>query len=130
MSLKKTGVILSEAKNLINKKGNKLYMEKLKNSDTHHLNYFYYGVPFTGSLGGLYGMQYKISRDPMVNIFYDAKERENPDACLLGEVWRGPLAHDNVDPEEITSKKFEFTDEGKEELVNWLNEIYEKEYKR
>ncbi len=105
-------------------------MDKLKNSDTHHLNFFDYGVPFTGSMGGIFGMQFRITRDPMVNTIYDKVERENPDARLLGEVWIGPLAYDKMDPEEITSKKFPFTEEGKAELVDWLNEIYEKEYKK
>lgn len=105
-------------------------MDKLKNSDTHHLNFFDYGVPFTGSLGGLFGMQFRITRDPMVNLIYNKDERDNPDARLVGEVWAGPLAYSNMAPEDITSKRFAFTEEGKEELVNWLNEIYEKEYKR
>lgn len=46
------------------------------------------------------------------------------EATLETTVWKGPFAFDTTTEEKIT-KEFPFTEEGRLELVEWLNAMYE-----
>lgn len=82
----------------------------------HSLEFFKAGGVYTGSDQLL---RYKISRIG-----------EKPDFMFEGRFWKGPYASDLQPEEAFTVKTFDFTEEGKEECVRWINETWmEKEEK-
>lgn len=77
----------------------------------HTLEFFKAGGVYTGTDKML---RYKISRIG-----------EKPDFQLEGRIWKGPFASD-VQPEEaFTIRTFAFSEEGKAECVQWMNEEHE-----
>lgn len=75
------------------------------------LNFFAYGGKYSGEHAG---MRYLIKR-----------EGEKPDFVLLANIWQGPYASCSIAKEKISSKEFEFSEEGRIELINWLKIQYE-----
>ena len=68
---------------------------------------FYKKERFTGSYKG---MRYRIQKDTL-----DEAE------IFLAHVWPGPYNFDSTEDALKTSASFPFTEEGKEEMVAWLN---------
>ncbi len=77
-----------------------------------NFNFYTYKEPFTGSDKG---MRYRVSM-----LAKGSKENEEDlfEAC----VWPEPFAEVFTEEEKKTYKSFPFTEEGKEEVVKWLNE--------
>ena len=64
--------------------------------------------------GGYKGMRYMLKNagDGEMNVF----------------AWPEPLCYAKAEKETMIKKQFPLTNEGKEEAVNWLNEIYEEKF--
>lgn len=83
----------------------------IKKDEIMPLNYFAYGGVYSASHRG---MHYILKRNG-----------EKPDYVLEASVWRGPYASTVVPEDEITSYKFEFTEEGRLDAIKWILEQYE-----
>ena len=70
--------------------------------------------PYTGSKGG---MRYRIEKK---------EEGEAPDIkkSLKVFVWKTPFSFDNTAETEMKSEEFEFSDEGIEKILEFLNKNY------
>ena len=60
--------------------------------------------------GGYKGMRYML--------------KKSGDETMEVSIWPEPLCYAKADKETMIKKEFPLTGEGKEEAVNWLNEIY------
>lgn len=90
----------------------------IKENDIYSLIHYEYGLPYSGDYNG---MRYRIARNPLERVF---GKKEKGEATLETTVWKGPFAFDTTTEEKIT-KKFPFSEEGRLELVEWLNTMYE-----
>ena len=88
----------------------------IKKEQILSLEYYNYGGVFTGSL---LGMRYRVEK---------VKEEDN--AFFVVHVWEEPYNYDITPHEEMKMKKFSFSDEGAQNVVDWLNLLYEEEYKK
>jgi hypothetical protein len=66
--------------------------------------------------GSLQGMRYRLS-----------KEGESPDLKLKITIWPEPYCYQVTKEELKQTTEFEFSKEGKNQAVDWLNEQYEKQ---
>ena len=82
--------------------------------------FFQYGKPYTGSLKG---MHFKIAREPLENTFFNKDPHKDDGAFLRVTLWRGPYSCEAT-TEEKTVKDFEYSDEGRTAVINWLDECY------
>lgn len=82
--------------------------------DILNLN-FYKKERFTGSY---LGMRYLIQKE---------KDGEGEDAadCLCVYAWPGPYTFSNTSDEKKASAHFPFSDDGRHQVVDWLNALYE-----
>ncbi len=64
--------------------------------------------------GGYKGMRYMFMK--------------NGKETMEVSVWPEPLCYAKADKESMIKKEFPLTIEGKEEAVNWLNEIYKEKF--
>ena len=82
--------------------------------DILNLN-FYKKERFTGSY---LGMRYLIQKE---------KDGDGEDAtdCLCAYAWPGPYIFSNTPDEKKVSARFPFSDEGRHQVVDWLNDLYE-----
>ncbi len=88
------------------------------------LNYYRYGEAYFGSCRG---MRYRLAADPLKRL----KPMEAPDGLeLLATVWPEPFAYGKADPEQMTSEKFDFSEEGLEAAVKWIKERYSADSER
>lgn len=92
---------------------------EIERSDIHHFRYFEYGEAFYGSHKG---MRYRISIEPLENIFF-IKPEERGVHSIKAWAWPEPLNFASAKDKE--SKEFDFSEEGVVEAVGWLNEQYE-----
>ena len=74
-------------------------------------NFFKYGGIYTG---GHKGMRYKIERTG-----------EKPDYVLNVLIWQGPYASTAMKEEDITAKKFEYSEEGRSSAIQWIQDMYD-----
>lgn len=87
----------------------------IQKSDILTLHFFDYKMSFTGSCQK---MRYRITK-----VEHEIEEGIK-EAKLLATIWFGPYAYDHTDDSEKISEEFSFTMEGKDALVDWLNEQY------
>ena len=66
-------------------------------------NFFSYGGTYSGDHNG---MRYMIKRTG-----------KKPEFMLDALVWRGPFASSAVNPDDITTKQFEYSEEGRKEAM-------------
>lgn len=92
----------------------------IKENEIYSLIHYEYGVPYSGELGG---MRYRIARNPLERVF---GKKDKGEAFLEAIIWRGPFSFDTTQEEKIT-KLFDFSEEGRIALVEWLNEEYNKQ---
>lgn len=64
--------------------------------------------------GGYKGMRYMI--------------KNCGEGMMETSVWPEPLCYAKADKETMIKKQFPLTNEGKEEAVNWLNELYKEKF--
>ena len=87
----------------------------IKKEQILSLEYYNYGGIFTGSLRG---MRYRVE-----------KVKEEDGTCFMVHTWKEPYGYDVTPKEDMKMKKFIFSDEGAQKVVEWLNLLYEEEYK-
>ncbi len=88
------------------------------------LNYYRYGEAYFGSSRG---MRYRLAADPLNRL----KPGQQPDGLeLMATVWPEPFAYGKADPEEMTSEKFPFSEEGLNEAVKWIQTRYDTDAER
>ncbi|MDK2807573.1 MAG: hypothetical protein PWP24_306 [Clostridiales bacterium] len=63
--------------------------------------------------GSKKGMRYRLERIG-----------EKPDFQIKVSVWPEPFCFDKTEETKITSQIFSFDEDGKNQIVDWLNEIY------
>lgn len=64
--------------------------------------------------GGYQGMRYMI--------------KNGGDGMMEVSVWPEPLCYAKADKESMIKKQFPLTEDGKEEAVNWLNELHAEQF--
>jgi len=88
------------------------------------LNHYRYGEAFFGSYRG---MRYRLASDPFKRLRPD----ESAEGMgLVATVWPEPWSYASTDPSLMISEHFDFTKEGYEQAVAWLNEQYDKDPER
>ena len=75
---------------------------------------FYKKEKFTGSF---LGMRYRIEKA--------AKEGDDATDVFLATVWPGPYSYASTPDEKKTMETFPFTADGKQQVVDWLNEQWQ-----
>lgn len=80
--------------------------------DVLNLNYY----KKTSFSGWVNGMRFLIKREQ--------PEEEGADAIFHAWVWPGPFIFDLTPDEKKIDRTAPFSDEGKQEIVDWLNDIY------
>ncbi|MCR5785598.1 MAG: GNAT family acetyltransferase [Eubacterium sp.] len=89
--------------------------KRIESNDVFSFNYYTYKEPFTGSFNG---MRYKISRE----------EKEEGEAFFKVITWPEPYC-ESATPDELKEyAEFDFDENGKEEAVDYLNDVWEREY--
>lgn len=72
-----------------------------------------YAQPVTGSCNG---MRYKIVHP---------KPSEGEENLIYVDVWPGPWCYEATDEENITKNSFEYSREGYDRMLAYLNELYD-----
>ena len=85
----------------------------IKNSDVFNIN-FYKKEKFYGSLKK---MRYRIAKIETEDV-----------KGLLVTVWPGPYNYDTTEDALKQSKEFAFSNDGLKAAVEWLNDVWQKEY--
>ena len=80
------------------------------------LEFYNYKGIFSGSLKG---MRYRIEK---------IKQEDETDKFLVS-VWDEPYSFDATPEEKIVQKEIVFSEEGRGEVVKWLNQYYLENYK-
>lgn len=88
--------------------------KKLRRDQILSLEYYNYKGIFTGSMKA---MRYRIEK---------IEEEENK--FFLVHIWQGPYNFDVTSKEEMRKKEFPFTEEGAEEVTDWINKIFENNF--
>lgn len=83
------------------------------------LEFYNYKGIFTGSLKG---MRYKIQKK------IEKNEAEEEISKFEVFAWPEPYNFETTEEALIVKKEFEFSEEGKKEVVNWLNTHYQEQY--
>ena len=81
---------------------------QIKDTDIYKLNYFTYNRAFTGSYGN---MRYRLVR----------KKVGDEEAVLSAEVYPQPYCWEETEDEKKQIRDFAFTEEGRSEMIEWLN---------
>ena len=83
------------------------------------LNHYRYGEAFFGSFRG---MRYRLAADPFKRL----RPGESTEGMqLIATVWPEPWSYAGTDPSLMVSEHFDFSEEGYERSVAWLNDQYE-----
>lgn len=80
----------------------------IEDTDIYKLNYFTYKKPFTGSRGN---MRYRIIR-----------QEKDGEPVLSAAVYPQPYCWEETEEEKKQCKEFPFTEEGRKEMIRWLNQ--------
>ena len=89
----------------------------ITNDDILNMN-FYKKEKFTGSY---LGMRYLIQKDSVESEAAEGKDPVKTD-IFRATNWPGPYNYATTPDEKKTSRTFPFTPEGKQQVVDWLNE--------
>lgn len=92
----------------------------VKIEDILPYNFFQYGSPFIGECKG---MHFRIARSPLENVVFNHDPHKNDEALFDVCVWRGPFNYEKTDQEKIQIT-FPFTEEGRLQAIDWINERY------
>lgn len=68
--------------------------------------------------GSMKGMRYRLE-----------KTGEKPEEKILVYIWPEPLCFEKTEAEKKVKKEFAFSEEGKEQIVQWLNQKYQEKKK-
>lgn len=90
--------------------------------DLFHLEYYEYGEAYFGSCGK---MRFRVAREPLENVHFTPVDKRAP-AVLLATIWPGPYSYAATTDDKKTSREFEVSSEGLEQITAWLNEEADK----
>jgi len=93
----------------------------IKKSNFFNFNHYNYGEAYFGSYKG---MRYRLARNPLKNVIFIPIDQRG-EAHLEASVWSEPYAYAMTDKDKITTKEFEFTQDGFDKAIDWINEQYE-----
>lgn len=96
-------------------------LTKILNKDSYGLTWYEHAQPYFGSYRG---MRYRIARSPMEDVFLTPPDQKG-EAEFEVIIWPEPFCFEATEDEKKTTKTFPFTVEGKEQMIDWLNEQYE-----
>lgn len=97
---------------------------KIKNKDSYGITWYEHAQPYLGSHRG---MRFRIARNPMEDVALAPPEKKG-DAVFEAIIWPEPFCFEATPEDKKTRKTFPFDIEGKEQMIAWLNEQYEKRY--
>lgn len=95
-------------------------------TDIFSFRYFDYGEAFHGSYRG---MRYRIGREPLEKVFGKSEE-EKAQGNIRVYVWPEPFSFDKTSDEKKIFSDFEYSDEGVEAAIEFLNSTWESDYAR
>lgn len=101
-------------------------MSKIESLTSFKLKFYEYGEEYSGSFKG---MRYKIVADPCEVMWFKSPE-DKAGHRLIAWAWPDKFSFFHTPDEEKISKEFPFSQEGKEEAVEWLNQIYIEKYSK
>lgn len=104
-------------KKILKEKADREEIEMLNKNKILSLEFYNYKGIFSGSMKG---MRYRIEKI----------KKDDESANFLVSVWDEPYSYDATPKENILTKEIEFSEEGREEVVNWLNQHYKEGYSR
>ena len=88
--------------------------------DALNLNY-YKKTTFTGWMNG---MRFLIKREePVIKEATEDTPEEKGEPIFHAWIWPGPYIFDLTDDSKKTDNTFPFTDDGKKQCVDWINEV-------
>ena len=88
--------------------------------DALNLNY-YKKTTFTGWMNG---MRFLIKREePVIKEATEDTPEEKGEPIFHAWIWPGPYIFDLTDDSKKTANTFPFTDDGKKQCVDWINEV-------
>ena len=93
----------------------------LKKGDLLNIGYYDYGQYFTGSLDGL---RFRLGRDPLEKVNFTPKDKRG-EAKLKLTVWPEPFSFDHTEDDKKKDRYFDYTSEGLDEAVEFLNNVAE-----
>lgn len=99
---------------------------KIENKDSYGLTWYEHAQPYYGSHRG---MRFRIARQPMENVALVPADKKG-EATFQVIIWQEPYCFEETPEEQKTTESFPFTEEGKEQLVAWLNEQYREQFDR
>ncbi|MCM1158230.1 MAG: hypothetical protein NC300_09320 [Bacteroidales bacterium] len=99
-------------------------IKKIENRDSYGITYYEHGQPYLGSHRG---MRFRLARNPMEDVALMPEEKKG-DAVFEATIWPEPFCYEATPEEQKTTKTFPFNPEGKEQMIDWLNEQYEARY--
>lgn len=79
---------------------------------------FKYALPYTGSCNG---MRYRIVHP---------KPAEGEENLIYVDIWSGPLCYEKADSSTFIKKTFEYSLEGYNEILPYLNSVYSRDKKK
>lgn len=93
----------------------------VKVKDLFSITHFEYGEPYYGSFDG---MRFRVAREPMENVHFIPVDKRGH-ATLHAQAWPEPFGYAAADPDTMLSHDADFTQEGLEQTVAWLNEVHD-----
>lgn len=81
------------------------------------IDHYEYGEPFYGSYKSV---SYRLAIEPLENVHWTPVDRRG-DIKLRAYVWPGPWSFDNTEEADREFRDFEYSAEGLEEAVRWID---------
>ena len=94
---------------------------RIENKASYGITWYEHAQPYFGSHRG---MRFRLARNPMEDVSLTPADKKG-EAVSEAIVWPEPFSFDNTPDEQKTSKTFSFDEEGKLQMIDWLNEQYE-----
>ena len=85
----------------------------------YSLNFYEYGEAFFGSDRKL---RYRLALEPLSNVHWTPPDKRG-ELHLKASVWPGPYNYTKTPQEQKKEELFEFTKDGLEEAVAWIQEL-------
>lgn len=86
----------------------------IEENDILSFEHYKKGRPFTGSFKG---MRYRIIKE-------EGSDVDDTDKFRV-DTWPEPLCYEATDNEKITVQRFAFTEDGRKDIIEYLNDRYE-----
>lgn len=93
----------------------------IENKDSYGISWYEHGQPYLGSHRG---MRFRLSRNPMDDVALAPPDKKG-EAVFEAIIWPEPFCFEATPDEQKTTQTFPFDEEGKEQMIAWLNEQYE-----